>query len=490
MSAVRRAFFMAILEQYSQVIVSVAMITVLSRMLSSSEIGIAVIGLGIGTIALTVREFVTSEYLIQRDTLTREDIRTSFTLTFGFSTVIGCALFFSAPFLSRFYAAPELLAFIKILAFAGVVDAAVCPIIALLRRDLTFGAVTRINAIGSIINAVATIAFVALHFGFMSFAWGTLASAIVRMLLAFHTRPIFWMLNPCLKSWRAAFAFGSYKGASTLLDRSYEALPQLVLGRIMPLTAVGLYNRANLVCGLPDKILLSAIFSVAFPAFASEVRAERDVKAAYLRIISYITALYWPATLAMAILAYPIVRIALGPQWSETAPLVQIFALAALFWFPNILTFPVLVAMGANRQAFEANFIGRGLSMLVICAASFFGLYALALSQFIVLPFQMYLSLVYVRRQVPFAWDELFHVLYRSGLVTIWAIAGPLLVLAANRFQFDLSIAQACIAGLFSAIGWLAALAYFKHPFLDEVENIARIAMPTLLARINAAAVK
>ncbi|MCB8828749.1 oligosaccharide flippase family protein, partial [Escherichia coli] len=84
---------MAILEQYSQVIVSVAMITVLSRMLSSSEIGIAVIGLGIGTIALTVREFVTSEYLIQRDTLTREDIRTSFTLTFGFSTVIGCALF-------------------------------------------------------------------------------------------------------------------------------------------------------------------------------------------------------------------------------------------------------------------------------------------------------------------------------------------------------------------------------------------------------------
>nr|WP_281410121.1 oligosaccharide flippase family protein [Phyllobacterium myrsinacearum] len=481
---------MAILEQYSQVIVSIAMITVLSRLLDSNEIGIAVIGLGIGTIALTFREFVTAEYLIQRETLTAQDVRTSFTLTFGFSMIIGCFLFFSSPFLSSFYGQSQLVTFIKILAFAGVVDSVVCPIVALLRRDLTFGAVTRINAIGSITNAVVTIIFVTLGFGYMGFAWGTLASAIVRVLFAFHAKPIFWMLKPCLTSWRSAFAFGSYKGASTLLDRSYEALPQLVLGRIMPLAAVGLYNRANLVCGLPDKVLLSAIFSVAFPAFAAEVRANRNVKKAYLRIISYITVLYWPAALVMTILAYPIVHVALGPSWTSAAPLVQIFSLAALFWFPNILTFPVLVAMGANREAFEANFIGRGLSMFVICTASFFGLYALAGSQFIVLPFQMYLSLIYVKRHVPFAWSELFHVLYRSGLITAWGIAGPLIVLAVNGFQFDLSIMQACIAGCLSAIGWLAGLFILKHPFLDELEGLARIAMFALVARKSSVAIK
>lgn len=482
MGAVRRAYFMAALEQYSQVIVSIAMIAILSRLLSSSEIGIAVIGLGIGTIAFNIREFVTSEYLIQRDDVARDDIRTAFTLMFGSSVLIACLLSLLAPWLSSFYSQPGLKAFIFLLAIAGVIDASVSTIAALLRRDMEFGALTRVNALANLVHAIVTILFAWLGAGFMSFAWGILVSALVRMALAFHARPFFWMYNPCLSGWRAFFIFGGYKGASTVLDRAYEALPQLVLGRIMPLTAVGLYNRANLVCGLPDKILLSATFSVAFPAFAAEVRAERCVRAAYLRIISYITVLYWPALVVLAILAYPIVHIALGSAWDEAVPLVQLLSLAAILWFPNILTFPVLVALGANREAFEANLIGRGLSTIIICGgASLFGLYGLVLSQFIVLPFQSYLSFIYVRRHVPFAWSQLFAIMYKSGQVTLCAVAGPLAVLAANGFRFDQSILLALLSVVLSGIGWVAALIVTRHPFLDELTTFASLVMPKLV---------
>jgi O-antigen/teichoic acid export membrane protein len=401
---VRRAFLMATLEQYSQIVVSLAMIAVLSRLLSSAEIGIAVIGLGIGTLAFNVRELVTSEFLIQRENISPEDVRTAITLMFGFSVLICSILLILAPWLAEFYTQPGLGPFICILAISGVIDSAVGTIAALLRRDMLFGALTRMGVLSSITNAVVIIVLVTLDFGYMSYAWGTLAAASVRMVLGFHARPILWMYRPSLAGWRSFFVFGGYKGASTIIDRTYEALPQLVLGRFMPLTAVGLFNRANLVCGLPDKFMLSAIFAVAFPAFAAEVRAQRRVDEAYLKVISYITALYWPALIVLAILAHPIVNIALGQAWDEAVPLVQILSVAAIFWFPNILTFPVLVAMGANQQAFESNFIGRGLSTVVICCASYFGLYTLVLSQFIVLPFQMVISLIYVRRHIQFAW--------------------------------------------------------------------------------------
>ncbi len=482
MGTVRRAFFMAALEQYSQVVVSLAMIAVLSRLLDSTAIGIAVIGLGIGTIAFNIREFVTSEYLIQRTSVSRDDVRTAFTLMFGSSLLICCCLSVLAPWLADFYAQPGLKMFIFVLAISGVIDASVSTIAALLRRDMEFGTLTRINALGSIANAVVTVLLAWFDFGYMSYAWGALAAASVRMMLGFHARPVLWMYRPSLTGWRLFIVFGGYKGASTVLDRTYEALPQLILGRFMPLTAVGLFNRANLVCGLPDKFLLSALFSVAFPAFAAEVRAQRSVKEAYLKIIGYITALYWPALIVLAILAYPIVHIALGQAWDEAVPLVQILSIAAVFWFSNILTFPVLVAMGANQQAFEANFIGRGLSVIVICVASFFGVYALVLSQFIVLPFQMVISLIYVRRHVPFAWSELFAILYNSAQVTLGAVVGPLAVLAAHGFRFDMSIGLALLASLLSAIGWLAALILTKHPFFDEIVKIAELLMPRLLA--------
>jgi hypothetical protein len=58
---------------------------------------------------------------------------------------------------------------------------------------------------------------------------------------------------------------------------------------------------------------------------------------------------YWPALLVLAILAHPIVHITLGQAWDEACPLVQILSVAADFCLPDIVTFAVLVAMGANR---------------------------------------------------------------------------------------------------------------------------------------------
>lgn len=81
-------------------------------------------------------------------------------------------------------------------------------------------------------------------------------------------------------------------------------------------TAVAIYNRANTVCSIPDRIFLSAIFSFAFPALAAEVREGGDVRRSYLRALSYITVLYWPSLIMVAILADPIVRLALETSGS------------------------------------------------------------------------------------------------------------------------------------------------------------------------------
>ncbi|MDX3924423.1 MAG: oligosaccharide flippase family protein [Shinella sp.] len=469
---------MATLEQYAQIVTSVATIAIVSRLLDSTDIGIGVIGLGIGMIAFTVREFATSEYLIQRENIDAETVRTGFTLIFCLSFAIACILCVFSGAIARFYDHSQIETFIWIMAVAGIIEAVSCPIAALLRRDMDFGTLTRINTLAGLANTVTVVSIAWQGGGFMSFAWGMLAAAALRGALSLHARPVAWMFRPHLAGSRAVFAFGTYKGASTVFDRLYEALPQLVLGHIMPFASVGIFNRANLVCGLPDKILLSAVFSVAFPAFSAQVREGRDVKASYLRMISYLTVIYWPATLVLAVLAYPIVRIVLGADWLETVPIIQILACAAVFYFANILTFPVLMALGHNRDAFVSNFIGRGLSTMVIAAASFHGLTVLALSQFVTLPFQMYVSLHYVRRYLPFAWSEFFAALYGSLAVTLLTVAGPLFVLASNDFVSALSLFQSAVCCLLALAGWIAGLILVRHPFLDEALLLAGDRLP------------
>src|SRR5690606_23495152 len=112
-------------------------------------------------------------------------------------------------------------------------------------------------------------------------------------------------------------------------------------------------------CAIPDRMLLAAIFAIAFPTLAERVREGRDVKNAYLRAISLITVFYWPALLIMALLAHPLVMLLLGDGWLAVVPLVRIVAVASIFFFPVILTVPLLMAVGRNRQAFAANLMSR-----------------------------------------------------------------------------------------------------------------------------------
>ena len=252
----------------------------------------------------------------------------------------------------------------------------------------------------------------------MSVAWGVFAAAITTTVLSIWFRPDWSMFRPHFGAWGRVLAFGGYNGASYVINRIYVAFPQLVLGHVLPPSAVGLYNRACVVSDIPDKIVLTSVFSVAFPAFAAEARRNGNLKHAYLRSLSLITVFYWPALVLLIILAYPVVTILLGQQWFSVIPPLQLLAVSALAWFPVVLTSPVLLAVGANKDRVMADLIGRSVAAPILCLSAFFGIMAMAASKLITIPFQTYVSFQYTRRHIPFAWRELGAALWKSAVIT------------------------------------------------------------------------
>jgi O-antigen/teichoic acid export membrane protein len=310
-------------------------------------------------------------------------------------------------------------------------------------------------------------------FSYMSVAWAMVAAAVTTTFLSFYCRPDPSILRPAFKSWGSVLRFGGYNGASFVINQTYAALPQLVLGHMLPHSAVGLYNRAQMVSDIPDRIVLTGAFSVAFPAFAVEVRDGRGLKEPYLRALGLITAVYWPALVMLALLAHPVVSVILGRQWVEVVPLLQVMAIAGLAWFPVMLTSPVLLAVGANRDRVMADLIGRSVSAVVLCSAAWFGIMAMAASKLVTLPFQMVLSLWFVRRHLVFSGPELSAALWRSAVVTAGTALGPLGVLALSGQAFAPSFSATAIAVALAAAGWLAAVLVTRHPVLLELRRVA-----------------
>lgn len=476
MSRVRRAFLMASLEQYLALAVNFIAIAVLARLLTPSEIGLAVVAMGITAAVFSLREFATAEFLIQRTTVEHRDVRTAFTVMMAFTLALGAGIYFIMQPLAAAYHQADLPRFLMLGIIAAFIEVVSQPAIAMLRREMAFGVIARIHTVAAIATAAVTILLAWLGYGYMSYAWGLVASAVAISTLTFIARPAWDSFRPSLASWRDVASFGRYRGATSVIERAYETIPQLLLGWFMPMSTVAFYNRANAICSIPDRILLSAVFSVAFPAFAVEVREGRGVKRAYLRALSYITVIYWPALMLLVITADTVVRILLGPNWTEVVPLVQVLSLAALAWFPIVPANSLLLATGNNRDAFLSTFVARCAGVVILCSASFYGVMALAASQLVALPLQMIVALHYVRKHIDFEPRELLAEILPSAIVALCSMAGPLGLAAALGWRFDFSIGEFCLVCLLGAVGWAGGLFATRHPFLDEVRSLLQAA--------------
>lgn len=482
MLSVKRALLMSTGERYFLLVSNFATAALVSRILTPEEIGVSVIGMAILAMAMSLREFSSSSFLIQREQLTRQDIRCAFTVMFLLTGVISAFLVAASPFLARIYDEPNLVPYFRVIAVCLLLDAFFLLINALLRREMRFGRVAAINITGAVTGSLATIFLALTGFSYMSFAWAWLIGSALAAGLAIALRPHLWMFRPSFRNWRDMVSFGGYNGAIALLFRTFEALPLLLLGRLVSPHAAALFSRTMMIGTVPDKLVLAGAMSVVLPAFSTEVREGRNLKRPYLAALSFITALHWPALLLISVLAHPAVEIVLGPQWIEAVPLVQVVAIALLFSFSFELNYPVLVAMGAIRDLYIRALIVFPVSGLVMCAAIYFGgLQAAASCLLLTMPFQAWIALGFVKRRLRLRSSEIAAALWKSAVVAVAAVAPSLAAIAWLGAGFAFSPLQGIAAGLLGVPAWAAALILTRHPLFDEIARTIPSVRKTVL---------
>jgi hypothetical protein len=133
------------------------------------------------------------------------------------------------------------------------------------------------------------------------------------------------------------------------------------------------------------------------------------------------------------------------------------------------LTYPVLVSVNRVKDMVSASLISLPASLVVVFAASRFGLEAVALSLFLTGPFQVYVALRFIRRHVPFTWGEMAVAVRGSALVTFYSATVPACVIVWSGTGFDLNWLQAVLAGIGALLGWLAGLRLSGHPLGPEI---------------------
>jgi O-antigen/teichoic acid export membrane protein len=474
MTAVRRALLLSTADRYFTFASNFAVAAAVSRILTPAEIGVSVVGMAILGIALSVREFASSTFLIQREVLTREDIRASSTVMLVLTALIVAVLLVATPALVRAYGEERLGAYFHIVCASLFLDLIAIQIVSLLRREMAYVRIVIIDLAGAVVGALTTIVLALSGFSYMSFAWAWLATSVVAGVISLAVHPQPWIFKPCFSHWHGVVRFGGYNGGIALLYKVYDTVPYMLFGWILSPQAAAIFSRSLMICQLPNKLILGGAMSVILPAFSEQAREGRSLKEPYLHALEIITALYWPAFLVLAVMAEPVVQVVLGGQWHEVAPLVRVIAIASLFSFSFEVNYPVMVAMGAIRQSFFRALATFPASAAILIGAILVGgLHMAAWSTLFIIPFQAVVSMSFVKHRLGISHFDVLLALWKSGVAALASAAGPLCIALALGADWRLSFGHAVVAGAAALTGWLVGLKVTKHPLLEEVAHVA-----------------
>lgn len=468
MRRIRGALLFVTGGKYITAVLGLGTTAVVSRLISPYEYGIAVLGMSTLAVAGSVRELGSAAYVVQVPELTESRLQGVFTINLLVTLALTALIFVAAPFLATLFGEPGLSTFLRISLIGFVTGSVAFPLHGLLARDLTFDRIAAINVVTAVINSMVLVFLAFRGFSFLSFALANVVSGVTGGLVLLKMKPMFRMFRLRLTAWRDVFSFSLYTGGSAVLRQAAEYLSVAILGIFLAPGAVGILQRASLLCQFPERTILAGVGEVALPVFSDLARRKSDLSRSYLAAIERLTVVIWPALLLLMVLAEPLVNILLGPGWTETIPLVQIMSGAMLLNFPPGINYPIIIATGAARRVLLLALLQVSVGLPIIVAAAQFGIKAVAWSMFLVIALGVVTSTLAVRKVVPFSLSDLGRSMRRSlGVSTLTILPVMAWVLPAGGTS-GIGLGTLSLLLLAAIAGWVIGILVFDHPIKSE----------------------
>ena len=186
---------------------------------------------------------------------------------------------------------------------------------------------------------------------------GMTAGAVVKAILSYLIFPaarrrLDINRERSLELWR----FSRFIAASSILSLLILQSDKLVLAKLMPLSAYGLYAIAVTLAAAPGALTGPYATRVLYPTYAKTARAQPEL----LRQVFYqarrkVTLLYMFAVGGLLGSAQLVVNLLYDPRYHDVAPFLRLIAISAILRITTAAANEVLIAAGHMRATFIAN---------------------------------------------------------------------------------------------------------------------------------------
>jgi O-antigen/teichoic acid export membrane protein len=363
-----------IVLQVSRAVVAI----VIARLLAPHDYGLAAMALVFASLVLVFSDLALGAALVQRRTLTEDDRSTVFWMSMAAGatfTLLGLAA--SGP-IADFYGEPAVRPLFAALSLAFVVTSLGTVQSALLTRTMDFRRLELTVMIGNIGGAVVGVAAALDGRGAWAIILQQLVTAALSSLLLFVVCPWRPHLRFSLDSLRSLRAFSANVFGQRVLYYLHRNTDNLLVGRFVGASALGVYGLAYNVMLVPFTRLAGPLQEVLFPAFSRIQDDPRRIADAWIRVTRLVAALALPALVGLAIVAPDFVHIVLGRRWAGVTPVLQILVWVGLLQSLQTLNSGILIALDRTQLLFRYSLVFFAAHLVAFLVGVQFGIIGVA----------------------------------------------------------------------------------------------------------------
>ena len=471
--SVRAAAVWSMASQYVVFLVGFAVSVLISRyFLLPAQVGLFSIGLAAALMVAILQDFGLTRYIAGRPEMSRQEIRTCSSVSFLFALLIAAVVAALAWPMAWGYGEPGLTELMLVIAASYLfVPLSIVPV-ALATRAMDFRAIFLVNAAGAAVGGGAALALAWAGWGPVALAWGMVAQAAARgaVAQAIHPAPI--PLRPRLGQAGEVVRFGSLNSVLFVSGAIGSRSSDLIVGRLLGLTAVGLFSRATALSAQLRMLVSGAVSGVFYPAFARIRDRGEALGPPYVRVVAGYTVVTWPALAGLALAAEPLVLSLYGPEWAGVAPILTWVALGEMLLIALPLHVELPILLGRMRRLLAFNIVDTVLSVGLLALFATRGVEWAAASRVAYGLGWLALYATLLGPMLALDWRRLGRAYGASALATGAALAPMALAWSRsadwNAFGL-LPLAGLALAGVAC---WFATVLAVRHPSAGEMTGL------------------
>ncbi|HVE90590.1 MAG TPA: lipopolysaccharide biosynthesis protein, partial [Burkholderiaceae bacterium] len=297
---------------------------ILARLLLPADFGLVAMAMSIIGLIELATAFSFEIALIQKANPARVHYDTAFTLNILLATGGAVLTLGLAHPAAAFYDEPRLVPVMLAIGAAWLISGFENVGTVNFRRNMDFRREFRFLAYKRVISFGVAIAAAVTLRSYWALVIGMVTGRVAGVILGYLLEPFRPRLS--LAASRQLFSFSGWMLVTNIAGAVVSKIPQFFVGRMFGAQTLGAYTVGAEIAQLAHTELVAPINRAMIPGYS---RLADDLDAFRLTCIDSagaILLLVLPASVGMAILAGPIVRVLLGEQWSEAVPVIQVLA--------------------------------------------------------------------------------------------------------------------------------------------------------------------